>query len=305
MLQAENLSFVYPDGRVALDGVDLTIASGEAVAIMGGNGAGKTTLVKHFNGLLQPTKGRVLVNGLDTRQRQAGDLAHTVGLVFQNPYQQLFAQTVIEEIALGLAANHRAPASTRRDVASLPVSLRVASMIQACHLDGLENRHPLSLSEGQKKRLALAAVLAMEPEVLILDEPTLGQDGREKAALREILVGVQARGGTVVLVTHDIDFACACCQRVVIMDRGRVLADGPAEEISRHTDVLRQAGLVPPQLVELAEMLRPWGLDAVGTSCERLAEEIVGALTDTAREQPSPLPTPSREREQASPRPSP
>ena len=107
ILSVENVSFVYPDGHVALEGVDLAIARGEAVAIMGGNGAGKTTLVKHFNGLLRPTSGRVLVDGVDTRRAQISGLARKVGLVFQNPYQQLFAQTVEDEIALGLQTNHR------------------------------------------------------------------------------------------------------------------------------------------------------------------------------------------------------
>lgn len=244
MLEVTDLSYVYPDGDVALRSVSLRIAAGEAVAIMGGNGAGKTTLVKHFNGLLLPGSGRVLVDGMDTRRTGVNELARKVGLVFQNPYQQLFAPTVRAEIELGL---EELPAVAR--------AARVKETLRTFHLTELAGRHPLSLSEGQKKRLALAAVLAMQPELLVLDEPTLGQDGREKQALAETLAAVQRRGGAVALVTHDIDFACACCQRLVLLAHGRVIADAPAEQALRQPALLRRAGLLPPQLIELAMLL--------------------------------------------------
>ena len=244
MLEVDNLSFTYPNGRATLSGITLAVEGGESVAIMGENGAGKTTLVRHFNGLLLPTSGRVLVDGLDTRAARGNDLAHKVGLVFQNPYQQLFAQTVAQEIALGIRSDEGAV---------------VQEMLETFHLQGLENRHPLSLSEGERKRLALASVLAAHPSLLVLDEPTLGQDGRAKAALEAVIESLRAQGRAVIVVTHDVDFACACCQRIVLVSRGRVVADGPVEEVVGRGELLRKVGLVPPQLVDLSRRLGSMG----------------------------------------------
>jgi len=270
MLHVDELSFTYPDGRTALSDVTLTVENGESVALMGENGAGKTTLIKHFNGLLLPTSGRVLVDGVDTRHAHTTDLARKVGLVFQNPYQQLFAQTVAEEIMLGLQPDADAPSD---------IQARVQHLLATLHLQGLEERHPLSLSEGERKRLALAAVLATDPSILVLDEPTLGQDGREKASLEALVLRVQSQGKSIIIATHDIDFACSCRQRIVLMNKGHVLADGPAYEIVRRADLLRQAGLVQPQLVELSQRLAVSGMDDLSSACPDLAAAIVTALT--------------------------
>ncbi len=270
MLQIDNVSYAYPDGHVALSGVTLTIADGESVALMGENGAGKTTLIKHLNGLLLPSSGRVLVDGMDTRHARVSDLARKVGLVFQNPYQQLFAPTVVEEILLGVRSTH---AASPQEMASL-----VQELLNALHLQGLEQRHPLSLSEGERKRLALAAVLATNPSILVLDEPTLGQDAAEKAALGARTSQLCTQGKSVIIATHDIDFVCSYCQRIVLMSKGRVVADDAAYEVARRGDLLRQAGLIPPQLVELSQHLASLGLEGLPASCAGLAQAIVSAV---------------------------
>jgi len=241
----DHVTHIQPNGLMALNDVSLTIRRGESLAIMGGVGAGKTTLVKHMNGLLKPTTGRVLVHGVDTRGTSVAALARFIGFVFQNPLSQLFASRVEEEIALSCQGEPH----------------RVERVLQQFCLMDYRTRHPLSLSEGQKKRVALAATLAMDPEVLILDEPTLGQDALEKNSLLALLRDFHARGGTTVLVTHDLDVAVAACTRVLLMDNGGIIMDGPTAEVMRHEAALRQACLLPAPLPRLSKLLRPYGIN--------------------------------------------
>jgi energy-coupling factor transport system ATP-binding protein len=218
-LAVEGLVHVYADGGVrALDGVDLRIGAGERVALIGQNGSGKTTLVRHLNGLLRPTEGRVLVDGVDAGTLTVAQLASRIGLVFQDPDRQVFAGSVRSEIEFG-------PRNLGRSGAALGTAVREA--LAATGLDGEERTNPYDLGGSRRKLLALASVLAMETPVLVLDEPTTGQDARGVARVRAVIDRASAAGRTVIAISHDMGFVAEAFSRVIVMRAGRVILDGP------------------------------------------------------------------------------
>jgi len=242
MIEVRNVYFTYPSGVEALKGVSLRIDRGEFVAIMGQNGAGKTTLVKHFNGLLRPTKGEVLVDGVNTKDVSVATLARKVGYVFQNPDHQLFCETVEQEIAFALKNFGFDEESIKR---------RVDWALNLLGLSQYRESSPFMLSGGERKRLALASVLAWDPEVVILDEPTIGQDYAQKEKLRQFILQLRAQGKTIVIVTHDVEFVADCSPRVVLMANGRIVADGKAEKILTNPKLLAEASVIPPQVTQI------------------------------------------------------
>jgi energy-coupling factor transport system ATP-binding protein len=246
-----DLTYTYPGtgaapGVRALQGVTVTIQSGEAVAIVGENGAGKTTLVKHFNGLLRPGGGTVIVGEWDTRKYSVAKLASRVGYVFQNPDDQLFERTVVKEVSFGPRNLGRSEAESRA---------AAAEALAAVGLQGKNDTHPYDLHLSQRKLLALAAVLAMRTPVIVLDEPTTGQDAAGLATIGRIVEQLKDERRTVVTITHDIDFAAEHFERVVVMAGGKIIADGPAAEVLSRTEVLGAAEVEPPQLARLAQAL--------------------------------------------------
>ncbi|MEM2387170.1 MAG: ABC transporter ATP-binding protein [Candidatus Bathyarchaeia archaeon] len=242
MIEVQDIYFKYPSGVEALKGVSLTIQDGEFVAIMGENGAGKTTLVKHFNGLLKPTAGKVLVDGVETTKVSVANLARKVGFVFQNPDHQLFSETVEEEIAFALRNF-----GFSQDV----IEKRVTWALNLLGLTQYRKTSPFMLSGGERKRVALASVLAWDPKILILDEPTIGQDYQQKEKLRQFILQLKAQGKTVVIVTHDVEFVAECDPRVVLMRGGKIVADGRARKILTDPEILEQASIVPPQIAQI------------------------------------------------------
>ena len=242
MIEVKNVYFTYPNGVEALRGVSLRIDKGEFVAIMGQNGAGKTTLVKHFNGLLKPTKGEVIVDGVNTRETSVATLARKVGYVFQNPDHQLFCETVEKEIAFALK---------NFGFDEELIKKRVDWALNLLGLTQYRESSPFMLSGGERKRLALASVLAWDPEVVILDEPTIGQDYAQKEKLRQFILQLRAQGKTIVIVTHDVEFVADCSPRVVLMANGRIVADGKAEEILTNPKLLAEASVIPPQVTQI------------------------------------------------------
>ena len=251
MIEVKDVSFTYPTGVEALKGVSLTIGDGEFVAVMGQNGAGKTTLVKQFNGLLKPTKGEVLVDKVSTRDVSVAKLARKVGFVFQNPDHQLFSETVEEEIAFALR-NFGFDQAT--------VEKRVTWALNLLDLTEYRKTSPFMLSGGERKRVALASVLAWDPSVVILDEPTIGQDHRQKENLRQFIVQLNGQGKTVVVVTHDVEFVAECNPRVILMTDGQVIADGEAKKILTDTTLALKASIVPPQIAQIFLGLGEFGL---------------------------------------------
>jgi energy-coupling factor transport system ATP-binding protein len=222
VLQVEALVHVYPDGTRALDGVDLEIRAGERVAIVGQNGSGKTTLVRHFNGLLRPTDGRVLVDGADAAGRRVAALAASVGLAFQDPDRQIFAAKVRNEIAFG-------PRNLGRTGPELDRAIDEA--LVATGLDAEAQTNPYDLGYSRRKLLALASILAMGTPIVVLDEPTTGQDARGIERIRAIVDRLAADGRTVVGISHDMRFVADSFERVVVMRDGRIVLDGTPGDV--------------------------------------------------------------------------
>lgn len=251
MLEVKDLHYAYSTGFEALKGINLTVKDGEFLAIMGQNGAGKTTLVKHFNGLLKPTQGEVLVDGVSTRDISVAKLARNVGFVFQNPDHQLFSETVEDEIAFALKNFGFEEAVIEKQV---EWALNLLDIVQ------YRKTSPFMLSGGERKRVALASILAWDPQVVILDEPTIGQDHRQKEKLQQFILQLNAQKKTVVVVTHDVEFVAECNPRVILMRQGQILLDGVAEQILNDPELLAQASIVPPQITKIFLELADLGL---------------------------------------------
>ena len=236
----ERLSFSYPGSHSpALSEVTLPLAPGEHVAIVGPNGAGKSTLLLHLNGILEPEAGTVSIGGLSAIKENLPEIRSRVGLVFQDPDDQLFMPTLLEDVAFGPLC---------QGASSGEAESRAREALQSVGLGAIDaGRAAHHLSGGEKRRAALATVLSMEPGVLAFDEPTASLDGRGRRQIAEIL---RARSQTVMVVTHDVEFAAAVCRRIVLMDGGRIVADAPSNDILRDTDLLLEHGL------ELADWLR-------------------------------------------------
>ncbi|MGA2386615.1 MAG: ABC transporter ATP-binding protein [Candidatus Bathyarchaeia archaeon] len=250
MIEARDVRFSYANRVEALKGVSLTVKDGEFLAVMGQNGAGKSTFVKHFNGLLKPSSGTVLVDGVETTKTSVAALARNVGFVFQNPDHQLFSETVEEEIAFALKNFGFQP-----DV----VEDRVTWALELLSLSQYRKTSPFLLSGGERKRVALASVLAWDPKMLILDEPTIGQDHEQKEKLNQFIMQMQQQGKTVVIVTHDVEFVAECNPRVVLMKDGRILAEGEGKEILTNPQVLAESSIVLPQIAQVFAKLSPLG----------------------------------------------
>ena len=246
MIEFQDVTFVHQNGVRALDGVSLKIGAGEMVAIVGENGAGKTTLVKHVTGLLKPAKGRVIVDGESTTSVSTAQISRKVGVAFQNPDHQLFSESVEEEMAFALRNFGFAPEL---------VEERVRWGLELFGLEEYRKSSPLVLSGGEKKRLTLACILAWDPQVVILDEPTVGQDSIQKEKLAQTIRMLGSTGKTVVVVSHDIEFLWPIQPRVVVMKSGRIVGDGPARLLMQDEALLDSARVVQPQLVALHRAL--------------------------------------------------
>jgi len=250
MIEAKNVHYSYPSNVEALKGVSLTIKDGEFIAIMGENGAGKSTFVKHFNGLLKPTSGTVLVDGVETTKTSVASLARNVGFVFQNPDHQLFCETVEEEIAFALK---------NFGFAADVVEKRVTWALELLSLTQYRKTSPFLLSGGERKRVALASVLAWNPKTLILDEPTIGQDHEQKEKLTQFIMQMQAQGKTVVIVTHDVEFVAECNPRVVLMKEGQIVTEGIGKDILTYPPILEVSSIVLPQIAQVFTKLSSIG----------------------------------------------
>ncbi len=256
IMEATKVSFSYeeePDAPLVLDGVSLSVHRGEFLAVLGHNGSGKSTLAKHFNAILLPREGRVLVDGMETTDEdRLYDIRQTVGMVFQNPDNQIVATIVEEDVAFALENMGVPPAEIRQRVDD---ALRSVGMYQ------FREHAPHQLSGGQKQRIAIAGVIAMRPKCIVLDEPTAMLDPRGRAEVMRTLRELNRNHGiTVALITHYMDEA-AQCDRVVVVDRGKLLLDGTPREVFRQVDRLKGVGLDVPQVTELMHELRRAGLE--------------------------------------------
>jgi len=241
-LEVQELHFTYPGEIQALQGISLTIEQGEKVAIIGQNGSGKTTLVKHFNGLLQPTKGSVQIGDWDTKDHSVAELASRVGYVFQNPDEQLFNSDVKSELGFG-------PRNLGYD------SARIGALVEdAVELTGLENyreTNPYDLSHTWRKMVALASIIALDSPVMVFDEPTTGQDAQSVDRIARIANELHARGKTLITISHDIDFCAENFDRIIAMSDGKILLDGAVPEVIAQEEILATTFVDPPQLTRL------------------------------------------------------
>jgi energy-coupling factor transport system ATP-binding protein len=250
VIEVQDLHFSYPNGVNAVDGISLSIHKGEFIAIMGENGAGKTTLVKHFNGLLRPSKGHIRVDGDDISSMSVAALSRKVGLVFQNPDDQLFSENVEDEIGFAL---HNFGFS--KEV----IEKRVDWALNLLDLERYRLSSPFILSGGERKRVALGSVLAWDPEIVVLDEPTIGQDYAQKERLMHFLMHLRTQGKTTIIVTHDVEFVAECKPRIVLMAKGKIIADGPIKEIITNEDALKKASVAPPEITKIFSLLKDRG----------------------------------------------
>ena len=241
-----DLHFSYPESDEILKGVNLTVKKGQFLSLVGQNGSGKTTLAKHLNGLLRPTRGKVLILGEDTKKFSIAELSKKVGHLFQNPENQIFEETVFNEIAFG-PRNLQLPEDE--------IATRVDKVLKTTRLSKYRDTHPLSLSGGEKQRLALASVVVMEPEILVLDEPTTGLDLLSIQGILEIVKELHKRNVTVLLITHDMELVSELSERVVVMENGKVIGDGTPKEIFANDELLTRASLEPPQIMKFSKIL--------------------------------------------------
>jgi len=251
MIEVKDVYYAYPNGVQAVKGVSVAVNDGEFIALMGQNGAGKTTLVKHLNGLLKPSQGQVLIDGVSTKDASVATLARKVGLVFQNPDHQFFCETVEKEVSFALKNFGFDEGSTKK---------RVDWALNLLDLTQYSEVSPFMLSGGERKRVALASILAWDPKIVILDEPTIGQDHAQKEKLLQFIVQLNAQGKTVIIVTHDIEFVAECKPRIILMADGRIVADGETSKILTDPELVNQASLVLPEVARIFASLADLGL---------------------------------------------
>jgi len=246
IVRLREVSYVYPGGAVALENVSLDVYRGEFLALIGHNGSGKTTMARLMVGLYKPTSGVVEIFGRDSRELRASDVALRIGYVYQNPDHQLFCETVYEEVAFALRS---------MGLPEEEIDERVGRALSYVGLEGRDGEAPFFLSKGERQRLAIAVVLAMDPEVVVVDEPTTGQDDLQSRRIMQLLEKMNRDGKTIVVITHDMRLVAEYCTRVAVLKGGRLLAAGPTEHVLADAELLGEAGLEPPQIVELSSRL--------------------------------------------------
>ena len=273
MIEFENVSASYDGELPILRDVSFRIPDGDFVAFVGTNGAGKSTTMRLVDGLLKPSSGQVLIDGVPTTQLRTSQLAAKVGFLFQNPDRQICCSTVREELLFGFRAQGRADAEAEA---------KVDAMIERFGFDG--DAEPFLLNRGTRQLLALASIIVMEPPVVVLDEPTTGLDFRECAKVMDVIAELNARGTTVIMVCHDMEVVADYAKRVIAMTAGQVVADGETFAVLRDRDVLARTHLLPPQMVDVSLRLVEEGA-VVASSPVALAmtlDEMTDALASAA-----------------------
>jgi energy-coupling factor transport system ATP-binding protein len=245
-MEIKDLRFTYPTGLEAISGISLSIEAGEQIAIVGQNGAGKTTLVRHFNGLLRPTSGSVLIGDWDVKKYSVAKLASRVGYVFQNPDEQLFSKDVGTEVRFG-------PRNLGYSKGKMDELVKRA--LALTELSDKVETNPYDLSPTWRKMVALASIIAMDTPIVIFDEPTTGQDAMNIARIAHVISELREEGKTVITITHDIDFCAENFERVIALSKGQVLLDGAAADVLGREEILAQTYVDPPQLTRLGKRL--------------------------------------------------
>lgn len=267
LIEVSELGFEYPDGTLALRGIQMDIFANEFIALIGQNGSGKTTLAKCLNGLLKPSQGYVKIDNLDTRDKgTTKKIVTKVGYVFQNPDHQLFNNTIYKEIAygprnLGLGENQ--------------VKERVIEAARVCGVEeSLFTEHPFFLTKGLRQRVAIASILAMRPRTIIVDEPTTGQDLRQSLEVMNFLRDLwQNEGHTIIIITHEMPIVAQYAERSIVLGQGKILMDGTTRDVFSRPDLLAQTFVKPPQITRLAQTFAQEGFSAGTLSVKEMVEQ--------------------------------
>mgnify|MGYP000856631215 CR=1 FL=1 len=273
VIKTENMSFHYPDGTSALRDINLEILEGERAAIIGSNGAGKSTLFSHFNGILRPTTGQIMINGEAASYKKEGliKIRQTVGMVFQNPDDQLFSPTVEEDVAFG---------PMNLGLPDEEVEKRVEESLEAVGMNGSEKKAPYHLSGGQKKRVAIAGILAMKPDIMVLDEPTTGLDPHGVEQVMNILYNLnQDRNMSIIISSHDVEMVTEFATKIFVLHEGQIIHQGTPEDIFNNPETIKKARLKQPTAAALLHRLKANGMSVgVKLTVEEAYHEILHGM---------------------------
>jgi len=251
-IEIKNLRHTFEDGKVGLDGINLVIPEGDFVALIGHNGAGKTTLINHLIGFLKPDSGTIFIDGNGISGMRVATLAQSVGYLFQNPDNQIFTDSVIRELEFGLE---------NIKLSDTAIEERVNHAISMMELEEFRDRHPHSLSRGQRQRLAVASILAMEPDIIVLDEPTTGQDWGHVNKFLQQIRHLNELGKTIILITHDMNLVAGYARRTVVMDKGKIVLDGDTRHVFSEQEILEKTGITLPVITRLSQDLLKEGIN--------------------------------------------
>jgi len=247
----KNVDYTYPNGTTALKNINLSINKGELVAIMGKNGAGKTTLIRTLNGLNRPASGDIFINKENIKSKSIANLSRYVGIIFQNPSHQLFANSVEGEIQFSLK---------NLNLSDEEIQLKTKKILEDFNLEKYRERSPLNLSGGESKKLAIASIICRDPDILVFDEPTIGQDAREIESFIKLINNERLNEKTIIIITHNIEFTFEYIPRTILMADGMIIADGPTEDVLRSNLLVEASSLVLPQTQQLSFALNELGL---------------------------------------------
>jgi energy-coupling factor transport system ATP-binding protein len=246
----KDVEYTYPNGTLALEEVNLNIYQGEFIGIMGKNGAGKTTLIRTLNGLIRPTKGDIYINNNNINNTTIATLSEKVGLIFQNASHQLFANTIEDEIKFSLKSFNLDKEENQR---------RTNEILSQFNLEKYRNRSPLNLSGGESKKLAIASIFCRDTDILVFDEPTLGQDAKQIEFFLELIKKEREKNKTIIIITHNVEFAFEHIPRTILMADGKIIADGPTKKVLNCKDLVEKSSLVLPQSRRLSLALQVEG----------------------------------------------
>ena len=252
LILIDNVDFTYPNGTKALRNINLKIENKELIGIMGKNGAGKTTLIRTLNGIIRPKNGAIYLYGENIAPKTIATLSKKVGVIFQNPMHQLFSNSVKDEIEFSLKSFE----FTKEEIQN-----KTNEILKEFNLEKYRNRSPLNLSGGEAKKLALASIICRDPDIIVFDEPTLGQDGREIEFLINLIENERKKGKTIIIVTHNIEFANEYIPRTILMADGLILADGPTEKVLGNQILVEKASLILPQTHQINLALQKLGIE--------------------------------------------
>ncbi len=276
LIVVHDVDYKYLNETVALKKINLKIYKGELIGIMGKNGAGKTTLIRTFNGLIRPTNGNIYINGENIKSKTPGTLSQKVGIIFQNPQHQVFSNTVEEEIKYSLKSLNLSKQENQ---------IKTDDILKKFDLDKYRERSPLNLSGGETKKLAVASIFCRDPDILVFDEPTLGQDAKEISFFIELIKSEMKIGKTIVIITHNIEFAMEYISRTILMADGKIIADGPTEKIITNEFLVKKSALILPQISQFNIALNDIGIPCPNNiySKDKMTEFLAGYIKDKSK----------------------